>query len=398
MAKRPNGDGTVRKRADGRWEGRIIIGEKENGKPIFQSVFAKTQKELAPKLHRLIEEYRGVSLNNDCQMTLGEWLDRWMNEYVITNLRPNTARSYKYNCDKIKARIGDMPIRKVTTTDIQRMYNYLKENGRNASDKNGSCELSNSRVRKIHMQLHEALDAAVVARVISHNPTNNTCIPRNEYAEMQVFNENELERFKEAIKSEPWWYDFFYTEITTGLRLGELCGLQWDDIEFRTGQIRIRRAITKGKNGELEIGETKTATGRRIFTLPPSTLALLKRRSKEITTTWVFPSPKKRNEPVAPSSAYHRLKDILAKAELPLIRFHDLRHTFATHAIKNGIDAKTLSGILGHTNASFTLDRYTHVTKDMNESAADVVGGFLSDIFGKDLKPWEQKGKTEVGQ
>ena len=143
MARRPNGDGTVRKRADGRWEGRIIIGQKEDGKPLYQSVFAKTQKELAPKLHRLIEEYRGVNLNEDCQMTLGEWLDRWMNEYVHINLRPNTIRSYQRGCDRIKARIGDMPIRKVTTTDIQRMYNYLKSNGRKTPDANGTYVLSN---------------------------------------------------------------------------------------------------------------------------------------------------------------------------------------------------------------------------------------------------------------
>lgn len=396
MARRPNGDGTVRKRADGRWEGRIIIGQKEDGKPLYQSVFAKTQKELAPKLHRLIEEYRGVNLNEDCQMTLGEWLDRWMNEYVHINLRPNTIRSYQRGCDRIKARIGDMPIRKVTTTDIQRMYNYLKSNGRKTPDANGTYVLSNSSVRRCHMILHEAMDAAVAAHVISNNPTSNTDIPRNEYQEMQVLNENELNRFMDAIEKEPWWYDFFYTEITTGLRRGEICGLKWDDIDFRTGQVKIRRGITKGKMGKLEVGETKTATGRRVFKLPQSTLTLLKKRSEWATTVWIFPSQRNPAEPVSPSSAYHRLKYILAQAELPLIRFHDLRHTFATHAIKNGVDAKTLSGILGHTNASFTLDRYTHVTKDMNDSAADVVGGFLTEVFGKDLKPWELKGKMEA--
>ena len=213
---------------------------------------------------------------------------------------------------------------------------------------------------------------------------------------MQVLNENELNRFMDAIEKEPWWYDFFYTEITTGLRRGEICGLKWDDIDFRTGQVKIRRGITKGKMGKLEVGETKTATGRRVFKLPQSTLTLLKKRSEWATTVWIFPSQRNPAEPVSPSSAYHRLKYILAQAELPLIRFHDLRHTFATHAIKNGVDAKTLSGILGHTNASFTLDRYTHVTKDMNDSAADVVGGFLTEVFGKDLKPWELKGKMEA--
>jgi integrase len=92
------------------------------------------------------------------------------------------------------------------------------------------------------------------------------------------------------------------------------------------------------------------------------------------------------------------MKALLKKAELPSIRFHDLRHTFATHALTSGVDAKTLSGILGHTNASFTLDTYTHVTTDMQKQAASVVGNFLTDIFGEELKPWQKNGKTATEQ
>ena len=84
---------------------------------------------------------------------------------------------------------------------------------------------------------------------------------------------------------------------------------------------------------------------------------------------------------MTPSVPYRRLKELLKQADLPAIRFHDLRHTFATHALTSGVDAKTLAGILGHTNASFTLDTYTHVTKDMQKQAADVMGGFLGQIL-----------------
>ena len=100
---------------------------------------------------------------------------------------------------------------------------------------------------------------------------------------------------------------------------------------------------------------------------------------------WVFPSLLAPEKPTAPSSAYHRLKVILKGAGLPDIRFHDLRHTFATHALTSGVDAKTLSGILGHTNASFTLDTYTHVTTDMQKNASAVVGDFIDEIFGGEL-------------
>ncbi len=110
-------------------------------------------------------------------------------------------------------------------------------------------------------------------------------------------------------------------------------------------------------------------------------------------TEWIFPSILTPENPVAPNSAYQRLKAILRQAELPMIRFHDLRHTFATHALKNGVDAKTLSGILGHTNASFTLDTYTHITCDMKQNASNVVGDFLMNILGEDLKPWQNGEK-----
>lgn len=87
------------------------------------------------------------------------------------------------------------------------------------------------------------------------------------------------------------------------------------------------------------------------------------------------------------------MKDVLKQAELPDIRFHDLRHTFATHALTSGVDVKTLSGILGHTRAAFTLDTYTHTTGDMQKRAAEIVEEFLIDIFGEELKPWEESGK-----
>ena len=95
----------------------------------------------------------------------------------------------------------------------------------------------------------------------------------------------------------------------------------------------------------------------------------------------------KPEDPVDPNAAYRHMKTLLQRAGLPSIRFHDLRHTFATHALTSGVDAKTLSGILGHTNASFTLDTYTHVTGEMQQQAADIVGAFLTEAFGKELKP-----------
>ena len=169
----------------------------------------------------------------------------------------------------------------------------------------------------------------------------------------------------------------------------------WKDFDASTGTLKILRSVNAPKRGELEIGKTKTERGRRAIRLPPSTIQRLKERKKHSISQWIFPDPLAPEKPVRPSAAYYWMKVLLKEAGLPHIRFHDLRHTFATHALASGVDAKTLSGILGHTNASFTLDTYTHVTPDMQKAASDVVGGFLKDLLGEELNPWQGNEKAE---
>lgn len=174
---------------------------------------------------------------------------------------------------------------------------------------------------------------------------------------------------------------FLLHRTDNGLRRGEICGLKWTDFEADTGKLKISRAIHKKKGGGLAVGETKTETGTRTVLLPPSTADLLRRRKEKAVSEWIFPNLYQPEKPMHSEYAYHRLKTLLKQAELPLIRFHDLRHTFATHALISGVDAKTLSGILGHTNASFTLDTYTHVTTDMQKNASNIVGSFMDEIM-----------------
>ena len=382
MAKRrPNGDGMGRNRADGRWEGSIVVGHKEDGSPIFKSVFARTQKDLMPKLHSLIEEYRDVELSERSAMTLNEWLDYWLEAYAKPTLKPNTYLGYVRYAKYFRERLGDKPIRQITRTDVQRAYNDIRRNGRQRLRDEKGTSLSDSMVRSLHMMLHNCMNAAVSAHLISRNPTEGTTIPKTNYAPKKILNDAQLDTFMQAIEAEPMWYDFFYTEITTGLRLGEICGLQWNDLNEETGRLSVRRSVSRASGGGLQIGETKTETGKRTILLPPSTLHLLKERKKTAMTEWIFPSLLQPEKPVSPHTAYHRLKLILKQAGLPDIRFHDLRHTFATHALVSGVDAKTLSGILGHTNASFTLDTYTHVTTDMQKNAAGIVGDFMDELM-----------------
>ena len=153
------------------------------------------------------------------------------------------------------------------------------------------------------------------------------------------------------------------------------------------------RTLHSKEMGVFSLGATKTSKGTRAIILPQSIVELLRQRKKRAVSQWIFPQPVSPELPMNPDSAYRRLKVLLKQAGLPDIRFHDLRHTFATHALTSGVDAKTLSGILGHTNASFTLDTYTHVTPDMRQQASGIVGGFMEDLLGKELKPWQENEK-----
>lgn len=383
--RRPQGDGTIRKRSDGRWEARIIVGHKNDGSPMYKSAFAKTQKSALKQLHQLIELYRDVDLTEDCRMTLGEWLDKWLDEYMIFTIRESTLDSYRAMVkNQVKPFIGGKQIASLTTADMQKFYNKIKKEGRVREHPIHGKTLADSMVRGVHMMLHEALDTAVKERLIAKNPTNGTTVPKCNYPEKQILGDSQLETFLEAIKGEEYWDTFFYVEVMTGLRRGEICGLKWQDINFEENKLQVKRSVSVKKGGGVSIGETKTETGVRCIQMPPSVAELLKSKKQTAITEWVFPNFIHPEQPISPATAYRKLKIILKHAGLPLIRFHDLRHTFATHATHGGVDPKTLAGILGHTNASFTLDTYTHVTSDMQKAASNIVGNIMQNIMIKE--------------
>ena len=317
-------------------------------------------------------------------MLLSEWLDRWLNEYMFGAVRETTLRGYRQYVDRnIKPYLGHKQVCKVTKSDVQALYKELKKNGRVECHPEYGHSLSNATIRRIHGVFHQAMDAAVKERLTAKNPTEGVALPKKNTPPKQILNDEQLERFMEEIKKDEFWHDLFYTEITTGLRRGELCGLMWSDFDEKKGTLSIRRTLHQKPGGGVVVGETKTGQGRRTITLPPSTVQLLKERKRTSYSQWIFHNPTHPETPLYPNSAYHRLKELLEQAGLPSIRFHDLRHTFATHALTSGVDAKTLSGILGHTKASFTLDTYTHVTGDMHQRASEIVGGFMEDIMVK---------------
>ena len=279
--RRPSGDGMVRKRDDGRWEGRIVVGHKANGDPIFRHVYAKTQKALTEKLHQSIECYQDVELTEDSRMTLGEWLDRWLAEYKDGTIRSGTLEGYRnYIENYIKPQLGGKQVSLITTQDVQRMYRRLKNGGRVREDAEGSKRLSDSTVRHIHTMLHGAMKAAVQAHIIPKNPTENATVPKSNYKPMQVLNEQELDTFLQAVQKDDIWRDFFYTELMTGLRRGEICALMWRDFDAKAGTLGISRTLHSKGQGIYALGDTKTSQGNRTIILPESVAALLRARDE----------------------------------------------------------------------------------------------------------------------
>ena len=336
MAKRrPAGDGMVRKREDGRWEGRIVIGHKENGEPLFRHVYAKTQKTLLDKLHQNIECYRDVELTEDSRMTLGEWLDRWLTEYKAGTVRPGTLKNYRCYIEYyIKPQLGDKQISLISQQDIQRMYRRLKTEGRIHEHPEMDHQLSDSMVRHIHSTLHAALKDAVQAHVIPRNPTEGTTAPKPNYKPKRILTRAELDAFLAVVEQDEVWRDFFQTELMTGLRCGEICGLQWGDFDEDTGTLKVCRTLHSQRKGEYTVGETKTNQGMRTIILPHSVTEILRRRKADAISKWIFPDPVKPENPVDPNAAYRRMKTLLQRAGLPSIRFHDLRHPYVKPTTK----------------------------------------------------------------
>ena len=304
-----------------------------------------------------------------------------MEDYGAATLRPNTLRSYEQfiRC-YIKPYLGDKIVSRVTRMDIQKLYRKLKHEGRVHGHPEHGHELSDTMVLRIHAMLHQCLKDAEAAHVVARNPTDGAVVPKASYKPKQILTKEQMDTFLAAVDRNEIWRDFFYTELTTGLRRGELLALQWDDLDFKTGTLTVNKQVYEVK-GRLQVSIPKTRASIRRLVLPPGVVEVLRQYRETVDSRWMFPSPVKEDTPMTPGAVRRRLQIILERAGCKRIRFHDLRHTFATLSLESGMDVKTLSAMLGHVSAATTLDIYTHVTGDMqSEAAAKIDRGLGNEI------------------
>ncbi|WP_298033985.1 tyrosine-type recombinase/integrase [uncultured Dysosmobacter sp.] len=364
--KRKSGQGTVRLRKDGRWEGRIVVGYDDRGYPKTKNVTAKTKAECEQKLKALIQSRTPQNKTRITpDMPFGEWLDHWYQTYSKPHIRLSTQAAYETDVYlHVIPEIGHIPLDKLTQNDLQQFYARLKKGG-NLKDKAG---VSNGVVRACHGKCRSALEKAKAEGLIKKNPAIGCKLPPKKAREMQVLTREEMQRFLIQAKEEGY-YEAFLLELATGMRRGELMALQWNDFNMATGELHICRQVCRVK-GKLSISKPKTKGSVRSVILPPAVVQALKEYKKTVHSRWLFPSPVKEDMPIDPANIRQRLHIVLEHAQCKQVRFHDLRHTFATNALANGMDVKTLSTIIGHVSSATTLNIYAHTTEEMQRQAA----------------------------
>ena len=379
--RRKKGDGSVRQRKDGRWEGRVVIGYDEKGLPRTKNVLAKTKRECREKLKQLRETVTGSRTEKvRPEMPFGEWLDFWYQNYVKPQIRPTTQANYEAKIyQHIIPELGKIPLNQLAQKDLQQFYARMKMGGRLIRTEQFGKGLSDSMVRGLHAACRSALEKAVQEELIRTNPAVGCKLPPKRGREMQVLGREELQRFLIQAQAEGY-YELFLLDLCTGLRRGELLALQWDDLDFKTGTLTVNKQVYEVK-GRLQVSVPKTRASIRRLVLPPGVVEVLRQYRETVDSRWIFPSPVKEDTPMTPGAVRRRLQIILERAGCKKIRFHDLRHTFATLSLESGMDVKTLSAMLGHVSAATTLDIYTHVTGDMQtEAAAKIDRGLGNEV------------------
>lgn len=285
MSNRKNrGDGSIRKRADGRWEGRYTARRnEETGKLIYKSVLARTQAECKRQLREavwnrehevapltgLAQETQGASAPQmNCQeYTIAQWLQTWYDLYAKQNIRESTRLQYSYFINHLVIpQIGEIPLTQLTGLRLQILYQDLRTNGRVHSQKRAGSGLSPKTVRCVHMLLHAALEQAVRAGIIAKNPTMECKPPKLERKEMKVIQPEQIGNYLQAA-AERNVLPMFFLELTTGLRRGELLALLWSDLAPQNRSISVTKSDSR-LNGELVVSQPKTQHSIRTLLIP----------------------------------------------------------------------------------------------------------------------------------
>ncbi|GAI62261.1 unnamed protein product [marine sediment metagenome] len=357
-------EGSIRQRSKGSWEITIDAGrDPATGKRQrhFESVKG-TKRDAQQRLHELLLSVEQGVYIKPTRISLGEWLGDWLNSYVATNCSLATIRSYEteVRCHLIPA-LGAIPLTHLQPQHLQSYYAHALSQGR----VDGKGGLSARTVQYDDHILSNALSHAVKMGLLVRNVADAVDPPRPEKKNMATLLPEDVPRFLETAHETPY-YELFYTALYTGMRLGELLGLRWCDVDLDMASLSVVQALYK-HSGVCKMVRPKSSHSRRQIALSPSLALLLRQHRGEqqargillgkplADTDLVF--CRTNGKPIEPAVVSHTHATVLKKAGLPHIRFHDLRHTHATLMLKQGVHPKIVSERLGHSSVAITVPK-----------------------------------------
>lgn len=346
----------IYKRKDGRWEGRYVKGKRPNGATRFGYVYGDRYAVVKARLNLLKadQSQRRESAPCAARKRLNAWLDIWLRERIQPNVKRSTYEGYVRLAERhIKPLLGDLYLHEITCSALQAFTDQL---GRT---------LAPSTVRGVARLLKATLKEAVAAGFIASSPFQHFRIPKAVHKTPRILTQCEQRRLEQAALSSGALE--LILPLYTGLRLGELCALEWRDIDFQTKTLSVRRSIQRLSSTEstgktaLQIGTPKSESSMRRVPIPTFLLCLLReRKGKSAEDAFVFSG--KGGAAIDPRTLQNRFKAITRSLNIPCAHVHTLRHTFATRCLEQHIGFEVLAQLLGHSSPRITMDHYAHAT------------------------------------
>ena len=386
--KKSNGEGSIVKRNDGRYMGRYTL----NGKRY--AIYGNTFEEVRVKLTEVLaRKDKGIHFATS-GYTLSQWLREWLEIYALPTVKQSTYVSYEsYARLHLEPMLGTIKLTNLSVEQFQRFFNQKQK------------LLSPKSLRNIYNMLHNCLEQAIVSGYLQCNHLLGVKLPPVTKKEITILSVKEQNALHSAANASSTLAAFgIIFTLSTGIRLGELLGLQWGDVDYTNHTIHIHRTVGRllkvdesgnlipKKDGmqttEIVTRTPKSANAQRVIPLFPEVWNdLMIYRDKQETTLSKLDIPLTPNTPIfatplgiiyEPRTYEDLFKRTLKEANLPNINFHALRHTFATRALEAGMDIKVLSSILGHAQASTTLNLYAHALPDHKRDSMQKMGAFYA--------------------
>lgn len=369
MSKRGNGEGSIYRRSDGMWVAAVSVDGKRR---VF---YGSTRAKANEKLKRAFEDVRNGTLTDPTRLTVGEFLEGWLEDTARPRIRPLTYASYKVNVRHVRrSAVARVPLNKLTPPQVQAFLNRKLADG-----------LSGKTVSYIRQTLRTALNDAVRWNLVPRNVAAVVPAPRKQYKEITPLQPEEIGVLLEAIRDSRH-RPLYITALGLGLRQGEVLGLKWSDVDLERGTLRVQRQLQRFE-GKLTISEPKSKQARRALDVPAFVAEALRDQQLRLEDErqfmgerwqehdFVFP-----NTFGGPIEARVLLRDFRRRLDpvgLAHIRFHDLRHSCATMLLVEGVPPRVVMEILGHSEIRLTMETYSHVIPALRRDAADRIDGAL---------------------